>query len=70
MEGIGKTQNSAWKEFYYSLEERYYTVLDDANKVLPVYDFICPIDKAFPSFLLFVGMAAVVGVALIMYGGV
>ncbi|MEM4662794.1 MAG: PKD domain-containing protein [Candidatus Diapherotrites archaeon] len=40
------------KSVYYFFEDRYYGVLDQINKVIPVYKVIDPIDKRFPSFVL------------------
>ncbi|MEM4598596.1 MAG: PKD domain-containing protein [Candidatus Diapherotrites archaeon] len=42
------------KSFYYIFEDRYYDVLDRVNKVVPVYKVIDPIDRHFPSFILFI----------------
>ncbi|MCX8190309.1 MAG: PKD domain-containing protein [Candidatus Diapherotrites archaeon] len=42
------------KSFYYIFEDRYYDVLDRINKVIPVYKVIDPIDRHFPSFILFI----------------
>ncbi|HLC79114.1 MAG TPA: hypothetical protein VJG83_01670 [archaeon] len=41
------------KQFYYSLEDKYYEVLDKIDEKVPVYSVIDPIDKYVPSFLLF-----------------
>ncbi|MBI4209997.1 MAG: hypothetical protein HY544_00625 [Candidatus Diapherotrites archaeon] len=37
---------------YYSLEDRYYEILDGLEENVPVYKVIDPIDKVFPSFIL------------------
>lgn len=44
------------KNLYYFFEDRYYGVLDKINKKIPVYKVIDPIDKVFPSFVLFSGI--------------
>jgi len=41
------------KDFYYSIEEKYYNFLDSINDTVPVYSIVDPIDKVVPSFLLF-----------------
>jgi|GEM_PF-3802291 len=42
------------RDFYYSMEERYYKVLDALDaKGIPVYKVIDPVDKVMPSFILF-----------------
>lgn len=41
------------KEFYYSLEEKWYKVLDKIDAHLPIYKIIDPIDSVIPSFVLF-----------------
>lgn len=41
------------KNFYYFFEDKYYEILDKINEKVPVYKLIDPIDKIFPSFILF-----------------
>ncbi|MEM0359907.1 MAG: PKD domain-containing protein [Candidatus Diapherotrites archaeon] len=41
------------KKGYYFLEDKYYALLDKINRVIPVYRIVDPIDKHFPSFVLF-----------------
>ncbi len=41
------------KQGYYSLEEKYYDFLDKVNDKIPVYEIVDPIDKVFPSFIIF-----------------
>ncbi|MDP2974284.1 MAG: hypothetical protein Q8N60_04490, partial [Candidatus Diapherotrites archaeon] len=48
----------AFKRGYYALEDRYYAVLDKINQYVPIYKIIDPIDKAFPSFILFIILIA------------
>jgi RNase P/RNase MRP subunit p29 len=48
----------SFKRGYYALEDRYYTVLDKINHFVPIYKIIDPIDKAFPSFILFIALIA------------
>ncbi|MFH1224883.1 MAG: hypothetical protein V1676_03690 [Candidatus Diapherotrites archaeon] len=52
------------RKIYYSAEERYYSILDDANKVAPVYDVLWHIDIHFPSFVLFLAGIAVLAVII------
>ncbi len=40
-------------EFYYSLEDRYYDVVDGISKVLPIRGLVDAIDRVVPSFVLF-----------------
>ena len=54
------------KEVYYSLEEKYYNLLDKINKVIPLYKIVDPIDKIFPSFILCI----IVVLILILVAGV
>jgi hypothetical protein len=42
------------KQMYFSLEDRYYQVLDKINMRVPVYKIVDPIDKVFPSFVLLI----------------
>jgi len=56
------------KELYYSIEDKYYNVLDGIEKFFPVYKIIDPIDKVFPSFILFiVVILALIGFVLIPF---
>jgi hypothetical protein len=41
------------KNFYYSLEDNWYNLLDWMNNYVPVYKVIDPIDRVVPSFILF-----------------
>ncbi|MBN2067490.1 MAG: carboxypeptidase regulatory-like domain-containing protein, partial [Candidatus Diapherotrites archaeon] len=41
------------KKGYFFLEDKYYGVLDRVNEYVPIYKAIDPIDKVFPSFILF-----------------
>lgn len=52
------------RNIYYSLEERYYSIMDDANRFVPVYDVLWHIDIHFPSFVLFLAAVAVLAVML------
>src|SRR3989338_4114390 len=59
----------ALENFYYSMEDRYYAVLDWLeSKGLPVYKVIDPIDEVIPSFALFslVVLLLVLGVAWLL----
>ncbi|MEK6973561.1 MAG: carboxypeptidase-like regulatory domain-containing protein [archaeon] len=42
------------KDFYYKYEDKWYDILDKINEKVPVYKIIEPIDKVFPSFILFI----------------
>ena len=42
------------KDFYYLFEDKWYEILDKINEKVPIYKIIDPIDKLFPSFILFV----------------
>lgn len=42
------------KDFYYTWEDKWYDVLDKINEKVPIYKIIEPIDKVFPSFILFI----------------
>ncbi|MEW6295807.1 MAG: carboxypeptidase-like regulatory domain-containing protein [Candidatus Diapherotrites archaeon] len=54
------------KELYYSIEDKYYNVLDGIEKFFPIYKIIDPIDKVFPSFILFIVIVlALIGFVLI-----
>ncbi len=54
-------------DFYFALEDRYYEVLDKINQTVPIYSIIDPIDKVFPSFILFIIFALVL---LLLIGSV
>ncbi len=41
------------KDFYYSLEEKWYAVLDKIDAHIPIYKIVDPIDTVIPSFILF-----------------
>jgi len=41
-------------DFYYALEDKYYDLMDRIDKVIPIHKIIEPIDKVFPSFILFI----------------
>ena len=43
----------AIKDFYYSLEEKWYGFWDKVDSKLPVYGVIDAVDSVIPSFLLF-----------------
>ncbi|MEK6902783.1 MAG: carboxypeptidase regulatory-like domain-containing protein, partial [archaeon] len=60
------------RSFYFSLEDRYYSVLDKIQKAVPVYSIVDPIDKIIPSFILVIALLllGVVGIALALSGGV
>ncbi len=47
------------KEFYYSIEEKYYDFLDSINERIPVYEIIDPIDRIAPSLLVFIFLGLV-----------
>ncbi|MEK6957903.1 MAG: hypothetical protein AABW99_02925 [archaeon] len=53
------------KAYYFSLEDKYYNFLDKLNEEIPVYKVIDPIDKVVPSFLLFIGILALILVLLL-----
>ncbi len=57
-EGISK--------FYYSLEAKYYGVLDKINEKIPIYALIDPIDRFAPSFALLI----LILLALLLFAGV
>ncbi len=62
----------AVKDVYYFFEDRYYAVLDKINEKVPVYSIIDPIDKYFPSFILFLLAALFLLLLLLVtisYGG-
>jgi len=42
------------KSFYFSLEDKYYSLMDKLNEKIPVYKVIDPIDKVVPSFLVLI----------------
>ncbi|MFH1234469.1 MAG: PKD domain-containing protein [Candidatus Diapherotrites archaeon] len=44
------------KKFYYGIEDKYYSLLDKINRFVPVYKLVDPIDKALPSFMVFIGL--------------
>jgi hypothetical protein len=52
--------------FYYSLEDKYYDLMDKINSKIPVYKVIDPIDELIPSFLLFAGIILVL-LLLVLY---
>ncbi|MEK6957387.1 MAG: carboxypeptidase-like regulatory domain-containing protein [archaeon] len=54
------------KQGYYSLEEKYYDFLDKVNDKIPVYEIVDPIDKVFPSFIIF---SAIFLVILLLLAG-
>ncbi|VVC00804.1 Carboxypeptidase regulatory-like domain protein [uncultured archaeon] len=60
------------KEIYYSFEDKYYGLMDKANDTVPVYSVIDPIDKVFPSFVLFtlIIAGATIGLFLMLSGGI
>ncbi len=47
---------SKLKELYYFFEDRYYDLLDKVNEHAPIYKLIEPIDRVFPSFVLFIAL--------------
>ncbi|MBI2598189.1 MAG: hypothetical protein HYW50_03265, partial [Candidatus Diapherotrites archaeon] len=53
------------KEFYRSLEDKYYAFLDKLNESAPVYSVVDPIDNVFPSFALVLGI-----VFILLLGGI
>ncbi len=57
----------ALKNFYYSLEDRYYAFLDGIDKHLPIYKVIDPIDKIVPSFAIFFLIGILVVLGLLFY---
>ncbi len=67
---VAKTGGGGIKEslakFYYFFEDGYYSLMDKINSAVPVYKVIDPIDKVFPSFILF---AAVIIVILFLIAG-
>jgi len=44
---------------YYFLEDGYYAMLDKIDSVIPVYKIIDPIDRVFPSFILFIALIVI-----------
>lgn len=40
------------RDFYFSLEDKYYDLLDSLDKHIPIYKIVDPIDKIFPSFVI------------------
>ncbi|MFH1545313.1 MAG: carboxypeptidase-like regulatory domain-containing protein, partial [archaeon] len=52
------------KEFYYSMEDKWYGLLDKIDKKIPVYKVIDKIDKVIPSFILFLIIIAIIIIAL------
>jgi len=61
--GIGQNL----KDLYFSLEDKYYALLDKVDKILPVYKIVDPIDKVFPSFILFIAVIALAVAGLIYF---
>lgn len=59
------------RSFYFSLEDKYYSVLDRIQKKVPVYSVVDPIDKIIPSFVLVLGLVLLllVGLGLLFFGG-
>ena len=45
------------KSFYFSLEDKYYSLMDKINEKIPVYKVIDPIDKVVPSFIVLICLA-------------
>ncbi|MBU1930185.1 hypothetical protein KJ972_01635, partial [Candidatus Micrarchaeota archaeon] len=41
------------KSLYYGIEDKYYRLLDKIQDHIPIYKVVDPIDKVFPSFILF-----------------
>ena len=64
--GKGSSSNPL-KKAYFFFEDRYYAVLDQINKVVPIYKLVDPIDKAVPSFPLLIGIIAAVIVFFMMF---
>ncbi len=57
------------KDFYYSIEDKWYGLMDSLNdKGIPVYSIIDPIDKIIPSLIVFVIIALLLisGVTLLL----
>ncbi|MFH1895800.1 MAG: hypothetical protein ABIJ74_04485, partial [archaeon] len=46
----------AVKDFYLSLEDKYYEVIEKINKVIPIQKITDPIDKIIPSFMVLIGI--------------
>ncbi|MEW6295496.1 MAG: hypothetical protein AB1467_04355 [Candidatus Diapherotrites archaeon] len=44
---------------YYFLEDGYYSILDKIDSVVPVYKIIDPVDRIFPSFILFIAFIVI-----------
>lgn len=58
------------KKIYFSLEDKYYEVLDAVQKKIPVYSIVDPIDKIVPSFgVLLAALFLVVGSGLFFIAG-
>ncbi|MFH1664445.1 MAG: hypothetical protein ABH986_06635 [archaeon] len=51
--------------FYYFFEDKYYSVLDKLNEIIPVYKVIDPIDEIIPSFVLFSGIILILLILLL-----
>ncbi|MFH0954738.1 MAG: hypothetical protein V1777_01390 [Candidatus Micrarchaeota archaeon] len=45
------------RDLYYGLEDGYYAILDKIQRLIPIYSIIDPIDRVFPSFILFILLA-------------
>lgn len=60
-----------FKEFYFSLEDKYYDFLDGVDEKFPIYSIIDPIDRFVPSFILFIllFLGILFGVGLLLAGG-
>ncbi|MCR4368451.1 MAG: carboxypeptidase regulatory-like domain-containing protein, partial [archaeon] len=60
------------KKFYFSLEDKYYAVLDELDKSIPVYKVVDPIDKIFPSFILLIILVLLLllGIGILLLGAV
>lgn len=54
------------KEIYYKLENGYYKVLDKIDRKIPIYKVIEPIDKVFPSFILFLAIIILIAAFAIL----
>ena len=62
--GIGQNL----KDFYVSLEDGYYSVLDKVSNTLPVYTVVDPVDRVFPSFLLLI-LLVIAGIGFLTVSG-
>lgn len=58
-------------DIYYKLEDGWYNFLDKLDEKIPVYNIIDPIDKVFPSFIVFIVIVLLLlgGIGFVLLGG-